>query len=142
MTHIAPFNSLASLYIVNVSPNPKARWITGGGDLPRESYAIFGDKDKALQYAKSFDSKTWIVNLDSNDTCDILISEEVTLFQRKKRTIPIAFERINDGELFTINKDNETYSLDLMKKEYPNSRHMMYRPETLSDKTTFKPIYK
>ena len=51
-----------------------------------------------------------------------------------------AFERIDDGEMFTLNDDGETYSLEYMKKHYPDSLQTKYTMKQLERKE-FKPIY-
>ena len=52
----------------------------------------------------------------------------------------IKFIRIDDGEEFTLNKDGMTYSLENMKKEFPNHLHMKYKEEHLMNEH-FKPVY-
>ena len=52
----------------------------------------------------------------------------------------IAFERIADGELFTLNEDGITYSLKYMKDNFPDNLHMKFLPKYLRSKI-FKPIY-
>lgn len=52
----------------------------------------------------------------------------------------IAFERIDDNELFTLNEDKITYSLKFMKEDFPNNLHMEYTKEQLQTKA-FRPIY-
>ena len=53
----------------------------------------------------------------------------------------VAFERISDGELFTINEDGETYSLSWTKEKYPDSLYLKYKVPALNDPQYFKPIY-
>jgi len=52
----------------------------------------------------------------------------------------IAFKRIDDGELFTLNDDGITYSLKFMKDEFPDSLHMMYFPQNFQQ-DYFLPVY-
>lgn len=54
---------------------------------------------------------------------------------------PIAFCRLDDGELFTVNPDGETYSLKFMKEKYPNSIVSAYKPYHFSP-DLFEPVYK
>lgn len=56
----------------------------------------------------------------------------------KHNRIPIAFIRRDDEELFTLNEDKITYSLQMMKDQFPNSLHMKYTEEQLK---LLLPIY-
>lgn len=42
------------------------------------------------------------------------------------------FIRIDDGERFTLNKDSKTYSMERMKKDYPNHRRHKWEERHLS----------
>ena len=53
---------------------------------------------------------------------------------------PIAFKRLDDDELFTLNDDSKTYSMENMKKDFPNSFYLKYRPSTFNT-LWFEPIY-
>jgi hypothetical protein len=53
---------------------------------------------------------------------------------------PVAFKRKDDGELFTLNYDCVTYSLEFMKREFPNSLHMKYEAKHLQN-NKFTPIW-
>mgnify|MGYP001561317640 CR=1 FL=1 len=39
---------------------------------------------------------------------------------KPSKTLPLKLERISDGELFTLNKDGATYSIEEMKLQFPN----------------------
>ena len=70
------------------------------------------------------------------------VYEPSLLYQEKSEiNVPIAFERLTDEELFTINEDEETYSLAMMKEEYPDSLYLKYKAAALNDPQYFKPIY-
>ena len=53
---------------------------------------------------------------------------------------PVAYLRIDDNELFTLNEDGETYSLHWTKVEFPDSIHSKYYPSALSNTLGFSPI--
>ena len=53
---------------------------------------------------------------------------------------PIAFKRKDDGELFTLNDDGVTYSLEFMKREFPNNLHMKYEGKHLQN-DKFIPVW-
>jgi len=54
---------------------------------------------------------------------------------------PIKFIRPDDGEVFSLNDDGITYSLQKMKDEFPNHLHTKYTKELLID-LSFTPMYK
>jgi len=62
----------------------------------------------------------------------------------KKFKSPKYIERIDDGELFSLNKDGETYSMEMMKKDFPKSLMSKYTYDTLmvAHKGFFKISYK
>lgn len=41
------------------------------------------------------------------------------------------FVRPDDGERFTLNKDGKTYSLEAMKRDFPNSLNIKWTAEQL-----------
>lgn len=51
----------------------------------------------------------------------------------------IAFKRPSDGEIFSVNVDG-SFSLEFLKKEYPNSLSMKYTKECLLEHN-FIPLY-
>lgn len=53
---------------------------------------------------------------------------------------PIAFRRLDDGELFTINEDGFSYSLEGSKKAWPNHLHSKFNARHLP-LPYFEPIY-
>jgi len=54
----------------------------------------------------------------------------------------VAFERCDDGELFTLNDDGVTYSMQKSKQLYPDSLHTRNTAQELIDTDFFKPILK
>ena len=44
------------------------------------------------------------------------------------------FIRKDDGERFTLNDDGVTYSMEAMKKDFPNSLHQKWQERHLSSK--------
>ena len=60
---------------------------------------------------------------NASDDCDL-----VNIFCIMK---PIAFIRPDDWEVFSLNSDGETYSLERMKKDFPGHLHMEYPIETM-----------
>lgn len=42
------------------------------------------------------------------------------------------FIRIDDGERFTLNEDGKTYSLEMMKKDFPGHLHHKYEEHHLT----------
>ena len=52
----------------------------------------------------------------------------------------LKFIRVDDGEEFTLNKDGKTYSLEFMKREFPNSLTHKYKKEALMG-SQFRPVY-
>lgn len=53
---------------------------------------------------------------------------------------PTAFRRLDDGELFTLNPDGETYSLKFMKERFPESFTFAHKAD-LFPASHFEPIY-
>jgi hypothetical protein len=52
-------------------------------------------------------------------------------------SLPKQIERISDGEIFSLNDDGTTYSLDSMKKKWPEHFHNKYTYERLMS----EPLY-
>jgi len=52
----------------------------------------------------------------------------------------IAFKRIDDNELFSLNDDNETYSNHFSKVRFPDNLHHKYEAVALSNTRYFEPI--
>ena len=44
------------------------------------------------------------------------------------------FTRKDDGERFTLNEDGVTYSMEMMKKDFPDSLHQKWEERHLSNK--------
>jgi hypothetical protein len=53
---------------------------------------------------------------------------------------PKKYIRNDDGEEFTLNEDEDTYSLEMMKREFPANHHMKWREEQFP-LTHFSPVY-
>lgn len=53
---------------------------------------------------------------------------------------PIAFQRIDDGELFTLDTETGDYSMEAMKREFPQSWRMYWPESTLSELAGFREI--
>lgn len=54
---------------------------------------------------------------------------------------PVAFQRMSDGELFTLNADKATYSIEANKREFPGNRIGEWTEETLSGLPNFRHIF-
>jgi len=52
----------------------------------------------------------------------------------------VKFIRIDDGEEFTLNEDGVTYSLEFMKREFPDSLIRKYKKEHLMG-SHFRAVY-
>lgn len=52
----------------------------------------------------------------------------------------IKFIRVDDGEVFTLNSDGKTYSLELMKRDFPKSHTFKYSKEVLTN-SSFRAVY-
>lgn len=51
--------------------------------------------------------------------------------EKPKEKKIVAFRRVSDNELFTLNDDGLTYSMELEKRQYPKSVHMHWSKDTL-----------
>ena len=54
----------------------------------------------------------------------------------------VAFERCDDGEIFTLNADGATYSNHQSKLQFPDNLHHEYTAKELINTDFFKPILK
>ena len=54
---------------------------------------------------------------------------------------PIAFRRLDDGEMFTLDPNGETYSNKYIKEKFPDSLTHGYKPYRFSP-DLFEPVYK
>jgi hypothetical protein len=57
----------------------------------------------------------------------------------KKRIV--AFIRKDDNEMFTLNSDGKTYSLEFMKRNFPKSLTMKYTKKQLSS-DSFRAVWR
>jgi len=53
---------------------------------------------------------------------------------------PIAFRRLDDGEMFTLDPNGETYSNKYIKEKFPDSLTHGYKPYRFSP-DLFEPVY-
>jgi len=70
------------------------------------------------------------------------IIKSMTHYIKDNQSQIVAFERCDDGELFTLNDDGVTYSMQKSKLQFPDSLHTRNTAQELIDTDFFKPIIK
>lgn len=114
-----------------------AKGFTYDYQTAQDSFCILaeiGQKFKVLDSKLWFEQPDgkWRLTINWPDIIDLgLENKQLEQYKHIKTKYPKYIERIDDGELFSLNKDGETYSLERMKKDFP---------ENLANKHTYNTL--
>ncbi|NBQ67367.1 MAG: hypothetical protein EBU46_00450 [Nitrosomonadaceae bacterium] len=107
------------------------------GPLKKRIAALEKERDELTRllcttctYIESLGHRSFFSNQEAVDTWwqehkrrDAERAAKELVSRKPSKTLPLQLIRNNDGELFTLNSDGTTYSIEAMKQQFPKHLH-------------------